>query len=113
MSEKRLNDYQKQIMLLSQMPTADQNHGASPDDVAQFNVMLNAVGEQVRQLVALADPPGRPKLEEFAAVYRQLSASWQIFYRTFGRDQTTAITEVVTHIEPRWDGRQRRCCCPG
>ena len=101
---EKLNDYQKQIMLLSQMPTADQNHGASPDDVAQFEGMLNVVGEKVRQLVALADPAGKPKLEEFATVYRQLSASWQIFYRTFGRDQTTAITEVVTHIEPL--GRQ-------
>jgi signal transduction histidine kinase/CheY-like chemotaxis protein len=97
---EKLNDYQKQIMLLSQMPTADQNHGASPEDIALFDVMLNAVGEQVRQLVALADPAGKVKLEEFAAVYQPLSASWQIFYRTFGRDQTTAITEVVTHIEP-------------
>lgn len=97
---EKLNDYQKQIMLLSQMPTADQNHGASPGDVAQFDGMLNAVGEKVRELVLLADPAGRPKLEEFAAVYGQLSASWKIFYRTFGRDQTTAITEVVTHIEP-------------
>ena len=106
---EKLNDYQKQIMLLSQMPTVDQNHGASPDDVAQFSVMLNAVGEQVRQLVAFAgqagaDPAGKAKLEEFAAVYRDLSASWEIFYRTFGRDQTRAITEVVTHIEPL--GRQ-------
>ena len=106
---EKLNDYQKQIMLLSQMPTVDQNHGASPDDVAQFDGMLNAVGEQVRQLVALAgqagaDPAGKAKLEEFAAVYRDLSASWEIFYRTFGRDQTRAITEVVTHIEPL--GRQ-------
>ncbi len=101
---EKLNDYQKQIMLLSQMPTADQNHGASPDDVAQFEELLSAVGEKVKQLVALADPAGRAKLEEFATVYRNLSTSWQVFYRTFGRDQTTAITEVVTHIEPL--GRQ-------
>lgn len=108
LSEK-LNDYQKQIMLLSQMPSADQYRGASPDDVAQFNGMLNAVDGQVRQLESLAgpagtDPAGRAKLEEFATVYRHLSASWQIFYRTFGRDQTTAIMEVVTNIEPL--GRQ-------
>jgi signal transduction histidine kinase/CheY-like chemotaxis protein len=101
---EKLNDYQKQIMLLSQMPTAEQNHGASADDVAQFNGILNDVEAQVRQLVALADPAGRTKLEAFAVVYRHLSASWQIFYRTFGRDQTTAITEVVTNIEPL--GRQ-------
>src|ERR1700679_588483 len=65
---EKLNDYQKQIMLLSQMPTADQNHGASPDDVAQFEGMLKAVGEKVRQMVALADPAGKAKLEEFATV---------------------------------------------
>jgi signal transduction histidine kinase/CheY-like chemotaxis protein len=101
---EKLNDYQKQIMLLSQMPTADQNHGASADDVAQFNGMLNAVKVEVWQLVSLADPAGKAKLEDFARLYQHLSASWQIFYRTFGRDQTTAITEAVTHIEPL--GRQ-------
>jgi signal transduction histidine kinase/CheY-like chemotaxis protein len=101
---EKLNAYQKQIMLLSQMPTEEQNHGASPDDLAQFEGMLNEVGENVRQLVALADPAGKAKLQEFAALYQGLSASWEIFYRTFGRDQTTAITEAVTHIEPL--GRQ-------
>jgi len=109
---EKLNEYQKQIMLLSEMPADNGQKGARPEDIAQFNARLDAIGEQVRQLVSLAEPAGgtlagragRKKLEAFAAVYRDLSTSWRNFYRNLGRDQSAAITEVVMHIEPL--GRQ-------
>jgi signal transduction histidine kinase len=97
---EQLNDYQKQIMLLSEMPADEEHKGASPEDIAQFDARLRAIGEQVRQLVALADPAGRPKLVAFSKVYGDLSSSWRVFFQNLGRDQTTAITEVVMRIEP-------------
>ncbi len=39
-------------------------------------------------------------IDTFSASFRDLSASWRIFYENFGRNQSRAITEEVTRCEP-------------
>ncbi|SPE42471.1 Integral membrane sensor hybrid histidine kinase (fragment) [Candidatus Sulfopaludibacter sp. SbA3] len=98
--QQKLNDYQKQVMLLSQITTDVNEGGASPDDIAAFNSRLDAIGEQIRQMMTLTDAGGKGMVESFSVSFRDLSASWRIFYENFGRNQSRAITEVVMHAEP-------------
>jgi two-component system NtrC family sensor kinase len=98
--QQKLSEYEKQVTLLSQM-TADANSGgASPEDIAAFNSRLDGVGEQLRKMSDLSDAGGRGMIDNFSASFRDLSASWRIFYENFGRNQARAITEEVTHSEP-------------
>ncbi|MCU1338321.1 MAG: Integral rane sensor hybrid histidine kinase [Bryobacterales bacterium] len=98
--QQRLNDYQKQVTLLSQIMADPGSNGASPEEIAQFNEHLNQIDGQITQMNRLSDAEGQEKLRAFATAFRDLSASWRIFYESFGRDQSRAITEVVTRAEP-------------
>jgi signal transduction histidine kinase len=49
---------------------------------------------------SLSDAGGKDKIEAFRKAFGELSASWQVFYENFGRNQSRAITEVVTRGEP-------------
>jgi signal transduction histidine kinase len=95
--QQRLNDYQKQVTLLGQITGSS---GASPEEIAQFEEHLDQIRNQILQMSALSDAGGQEKLQVFAASFRDLSASWRIFYESFGRDQSRAITEVVVRAEP-------------
>jgi two-component system, NtrC family, sensor kinase len=98
--QQKLSEYEKQVTLLSQ-GTADANSGgASPGEIAAFNHRLEGVGAQLRQMSALSDADGRGMVDNFSASFRDLSASWRIFYENFGRNQSLAITEEVTRSEP-------------
>ena len=98
--QQKLNDYQKQVSLLSQITADLSNSGASPEEVTQFNEHLNDIGGQISQMSSLSDAGGKDKIEAFRKAFGELSASWQIFYENFGRNQSRAITEVVTRGEP-------------
>jgi len=98
--KEKLSEYEKQVTLLSQL-TADANSGgASPGEIAAFNHRLEGVGAQLREMSALSDADGRGMVDNFSASFRDLSASWRIFYENFGRNQSRAITEEVTRSEP-------------
>jgi signal transduction histidine kinase len=98
--QQKLSEYEKQVTLLSQI-TADANSGgASPGEIAAFNHRLEGVGEQLSQMSALSDADGKGMVDSFSASFRDLSASWRIFYENFGRNQSRAITEEVMHSEP-------------
>src|SRR5262245_66337112 len=62
---QKLNDYQKQVTLLSQIMADSTSGGASPEEVSQFNTRLDGVGEQIRRMSAQSDSDGRAKLEVF------------------------------------------------
>ena len=98
--QQKLSEYEKQVTLLSQI-TADANSGgASPGEIAAFNHRLEGVGEQLSQMSALSDADGKGMVDSFSVSFRDLSASWRIFYENFGRNQSRAITEEVMHSEP-------------
>ena len=97
---QKLNDYQKQVTLLSQIMADSTSGGASAEEVHQFNTRLDAVGEQIRTMRVQSDEDGRARMEVFEKSFRDLAASWRIFYENFGRNQSRAITEVVMHAEP-------------
>jgi signal transduction histidine kinase len=98
--QQKLNDYQKQVTLLNQIMAEPGSSGASAEEINQFNDHLDQIGDQIQQMSALSDAEGQERLKAFAMAFRDLSASWRIFYESFGRDQSRAITEVVTRAEP-------------
>ncbi len=97
---QELSDYEKQVTLLSQINADANAGGANPGEVAAFNKGLDGIGDQLRTMSALDDTDGRRMIETFTASFRELSASWRIFYKNFGRNQSLAITEEVMHSEP-------------
>jgi two-component system, NtrC family, sensor kinase len=98
--QQKLSEYEKQVTLLSQMTGDTNSGGASPEDIAAFNSRLDGIGDQLRKMSSLSDAGGRGMIDNFSASFRDLSASWSIFYENFGRNQARAITEEVTHSEP-------------
>jgi signal transduction histidine kinase len=91
-----LNDYQKQVTLLSEVAT----DVAAPAEIAQFNEHLDDVSNQIRQIISYSDGGGNVKIEEFRKVFDQLSDAWRVFYSNVGRNQSLAITAVVLRAEP-------------
>ena len=110
---QELNDFQKQVSLLSQ-DMADSVYsgdavtkerlagggGVSAEEYSRVDARLNAVAGQIRQMRSQTGADGMAKIDNFAAAFGELSASWRIFYENFGRNQTKAITEVVVRAEP-------------
>jgi signal transduction histidine kinase/DNA-binding response OmpR family regulator len=97
---QQLNDYQKQVTLLSQIMADSVSGGASAEEISLFNTRLNAIGEQIKRIHSQSDEEGKAKVDAFDKSFRELAASWRIFYESLGRNQSRAITEVVMHAEP-------------
>ena len=95
-----LNDIQKQVALLGQVTTETPTTGAAPGEVVQFRKQLQNVENEITELSNLAEPETRADIASFADAYGKLSASWQVFYSSFGVDQTRAITELAVRTEP-------------
>jgi len=98
--QQKLNDYERQVTLLSQIMADSRRDGASPDEIAQFNSRLDQIGDQIAQMTVIAEAGSQERITAFATAFRDLSASWRIFYESLGRDQSRAITEVVVRGEP-------------
>jgi len=98
--EQELNNSEKQVTLVSQIMTDSLTHGASPDEIAQFNSRLDAIGEKIHQVSLLSDSPSRKRIEEFGATFQDLRSSWRIFYENLGHHQSVAIQEAAIHSEP-------------
>jgi signal transduction histidine kinase/DNA-binding response OmpR family regulator len=98
--ERKLNDFQKQVALLSQISVEKAGGGASAEDIAQFNGQLADVGNQIRELRGLSSAQALPGIDKFSAAVGQLSESWRIFYASLGRDQARAITELAMRADP-------------
>src|SRR5438874_9896395 len=47
---QQLNDYQKQVTLLSQIMADSVSGGASAEEIAQFNGRLHAIGEEIERM---------------------------------------------------------------
>ena len=78
--QQQLSDYQKQVILLSQLVTDVSSGGVSAEDVRRFNSGLNSIAAQIHDLRLLSDPSERPGIEAFENAFSQLSASWGVFY---------------------------------
>src|SRR5213593_3318804 len=97
---QNLRDMQKQVALLSQVVVEAAASGAGPEQIAQFDSQLDAIGREARELQELSDPESRAAVESFQALYKKLSASWRVFYKNFGVNQTKAIVELASNADP-------------
>jgi signal transduction histidine kinase/DNA-binding response OmpR family regulator len=110
---QELNDFQKQVSLLSQdmgdsvysgdtvtKERLSSGGGVSTEESIRVNSRLDAVAGQIAQMRSQTDADGMAKIDNFATAFRELSASWRIFYENFGRNQAKAITEAVIRAEP-------------
>src|SRR5579863_5604934 len=76
------NDAQKQIGLLSQVSSEADAAGASPAEKAQFAGRLSAAEGNIAEFRKLLTDT--PTVVEFQRSFRELAASWRIFYDNFG-----------------------------
>jgi signal transduction histidine kinase/CheY-like chemotaxis protein len=95
-----LNDVQKQVTLLSQiLPEADSGRTDSAE-LGRFAARLDGIDRSILGLRDLSTGDERARVEAFEQTYRDLSASWRIFYENLGVRQSKAITELVVRGEP-------------
>src|SRR2546422_7761519 len=66
---QNLSDIQKQMTLLSQVPTETLTARADPAEVAQFNGQLQNIEREVDGLRKSAEPDHRADIAAFARVY--------------------------------------------
>lgn len=98
--ERQLDNYQKQVTLLSQITDGGGLSAPSRKEIDEFNSRLDLIGQEIRQVAALTATEGKSTIESFDKVFQNLSASWKVFYESLGRNQEIAIKEVVMHSEP-------------
>ena len=97
---ENLNDVQKQIALLSEGMAEAARGGAGPQEIAQFNGRLGAVGKQIEELKKLSEPGDLAPIESLHNDFQELRASWQVVYQNFGVNQSKAILELATKADP-------------
>lgn len=98
--KENLQDLQKQVALLSQVPVEATSSGAGPDEIIRFNKQLEPIKKKTQELRDLSDIEGRKKLDSLEKAYQELSASWRIYYENYGANQAKAVTELAMHSEP-------------
>jgi signal transduction histidine kinase len=98
--ERQLNDFHKQVALLSQIGIDPHRDRATSEEIGQFNSGLDSMGREIEQIRTQAGTANAASYEEFALGVQKLSTSWRIFYASLGRDQERAITEVALHSGP-------------
>jgi signal transduction histidine kinase len=92
------NDAQKQIGVLSQVASEAGAAGATPAEKAQFASQLDGARNNLAAFrILLQDTP---TVVEFEKSFKDLSASWRVFYDNFGVNQTKAITELAIRGDP-------------
>jgi len=90
-----LNDVQNLINQLSQLPEPGRS-----GNVAAFESRLNTIGEDIGKLRDLSPASEQSRVESFDSTYRELSRSWDTFYKDLGVKQSAAIAELVLRAEP-------------
>ncbi len=95
-----LNDVQKQVTLLSQILPEAGTGGADPADLKRFGDRLDAIERAILKLRDLSAADGRRRAEAFDGVFKELAASWRVYYESLGVRQPQAITELVVRAEP-------------
>jgi len=98
--ERQLNDFHKQVTLLSQIGIDPQRDRETPEEITQFNSGLDAMRHELDQIRMQTSTSNAARFEQFAVTVQQLSTSWRIFYASLGRDQERAIAEVALHSGP-------------
>src|SRR5262249_16485043 len=98
--QQKLNDYQRQVGLLSVVTADSGTAGASPDEVPPFGRGLDLMLGDIARVRAHTGSGGTALIDEFSRVFIELSASWRMFYMNFGLDKARALNEVVTRAEP-------------
>jgi len=109
-----LNDVQKQVTLLSQILPEAEPGTTNADGLTRFSARLDDIGRAIEELRGLAAPDERARVEAFGSAYRELAASWRVYYEHLGVNQSKAITELVVRAEPSasgsWGNSCRSCC---
>ena len=95
---QNLSNIQRQVTLLSQ--SMESATSASPEEMAEFKRHLQEVQQLTGDLLNLSKGDERRRVEALAESYAKLSASWLIFYESYGVNQKTAIMEMALHAEP-------------
>ena len=96
--QQQLSDYQKQVTLLSQITGEGGLSSPSREETDQFSSHLDAIGQEIQQVVMLTAAEDKKNIESFQRVFGELSTSWRLFYQNMGQER--AITEMVIHVEP-------------
>ncbi|HWF08058.1 MAG TPA: ATP-binding protein [Bryobacteraceae bacterium] len=92
------NDTQKQIGVLSQLASEADAAGATAAEKAQFASKLSEAEHNIVLFRRLLKDT--PTVVDFQNSFRQLDASWRVFYDNFGVNQTKAVTELAIRGEP-------------
>lgn len=98
--DQDLKDIRKQVGLLSEVLVEVAASGAGPEETAQFNRQLEAIGKKIQELRELSDPEAAVKVAQFSQDYQNLNASWRIFYQNFGKNHSKAIMELAVNADP-------------
>jgi diguanylate cyclase (GGDEF)-like protein/PAS domain S-box-containing protein len=116
--EKGLSDANREIALVVGVLGRQEPGLVSPGAKADFAARLDQIGAEIAQV--RATPGGAtPTAERFAVAWRDLSASWQRAYASFGVDNGRAITElslrsdplsktILTYLLPQWEEDERQ-----
>lgn len=105
---QQVESRRKEVELLSNSLVGGGTNGLPAAQVKQFQDRLAKIESEGKRLVVLADPAQQSQLKGISKELQQLSNSWLIFYRSFGVDQTKAVTELTLHGEPLAKESQRR-----
>ncbi len=97
---QQLECRRKEVELLSNSLVGGGTNGLPADQIKQFQERLAKIQSEAKALSELASPGQKKQLEGVVKELQQLDKSWLIFYRSFGVDQTKAVTELTLRGEP-------------
>ncbi len=98
--DRQITEVKREVSLLDQTPTGAGSTDEKKAEVAQFDTQISEVQRQTGEFRKLSSGGAVTQAARLETVVGDLSASWKRYSQNLGTNQTKAILESATHIEP-------------
>ena len=98
--KQAIGDAQRQVARLGQIRLDTAATSLPAKEIEQANLQSAKIAAQIAALQKLSNDAMRAKVDALQTSYSDLTASWHIFYESFGINHVQALAELALHTEP-------------
>lgn len=93
--QQDLDNLQKEVALLSELATENEQSPPNPAARHLFDDKLNELAGEIQALKGLRAPADAQAVDELQSTYTNLAQAWRSFYDYLGTEQTWAVASVA------------------
>lgn len=98
--KQAIGDAQQQVARLGQIRLDTAAASLPAKEIEQANLQSAKIAAQIAVLQKLSNDAMRAKVDALQTSYSDLTASWRLFYESFGINHVQALAALALHTEP-------------